>query len=317
MSPHNNKTEFPAIFRKKLDTVQVNLTLRCNQACVHCHVDAGPKRTEMFDEESINLLVQFIKQNDIQTLDITGGAPELHPSFRFLVDEVRQLGIRVIDRCNLTILFEPGQADLAEFLSSRSVDIVASLPCYQEDNVDNQRGKGVFSKSIEALQRLNEYGYGQEGSGKNIDLVYNPQGAQLPPNQITLEKQYKDILFDKYGIQFNNLFVLCNMPINRFAHMLENQGCYNDYMSLLKQAHTDLNLENVMCRSLISIDWQGYVYDCDFNQMLALPLEKANHKTHISELMNKNIEGRSIYVKDHCFACTAGQGSSCGGALQS
>lgn len=293
------------------------MTLRCNQACVHCHVDAGPKRTEELDEDSIKQLIEFIRKNRIKTVDITGGAPELHPRFRPFVDEVIQSGARVIDRCNLTVLFEPEQSDLAEFLSTRSVDIVASLPCYLEENVDNQRGKGVFKKSIKALKILNNHGYGIEGSGKTISLVYNPQGPTLPPDQEQLEQQYKYILLNEYGIQFNNLLALCNMPINRFAHMLENRGCLDDYMTLLKSAHVSKNLENVMCRSLISIDWQGYVYDCDFNQMLNYPVGDGKTRIHISQLMDNDFSDDQIFVKDHCFACTAGQGSSCGGALQS
>ncbi len=311
------ETEFPAVFRKKLDTVQVNLTLRCNQACVHCHVDAGPKRSEELDEENIKQLIKFIVKNQIQTVDITGGAPELHPYFRTFVDEIIQSGARVVDRCNLTILFEEGQEDLAEFLSSRSVDIVASMPCYLQENVDKQRGKGVFSKSINALKILNELGYGIKGTGKIINLVYNPQGPVLPPSQEQLEKQYKQILLDEYNVQFNNLLALCNMPINRFAQMLDKQEAYNGYMSLLKTSHDDDNLERVMCKSLVSVDWQGYLYDCDFNQMLGLPLQNGKNKIHISQLIYSGFEGNPIFVKDHCFACTAGQGSSCGGALQS
>lgn len=313
----NNNSEFPNIQRKQLDTLQVNLTLRCNQACVHCHVDAGPKRTEAMSDEIIEQIIVLLKHNTIQTLDITGGAPELHPGFQYLVEQARLLDVHVIDRCNLTILLEPGQEDLAVFLSEQAVEIVASLPCYSQENVDQQRGKGVFAKSIEGLQKLNALGYGKPDSQQRLSLVYNPQNAVLPPEQTTLEQAYKEKLFKDFGIEFNQLYVLCNMPINRFAHMLNNQGCYNHYLSLLKSSYDANNLENVMCRSMVSIDWQGNVYDCDFNQMLNMKLAKGDRFLHISDLLQMDLTGNEILVADHCFACTAGQGSSCGGALQS
>ncbi len=308
---------FPKIVRNQVDTLQINLTLRCNQACVHCHVDAGPKRTERMADETIESILSYLSTKKVNTLDITGGAPEMHPRFRYLVDSAHALGVHIIDRCNLTILLEDGYEGLAEYLASKNIEIVASLPCYSEENVDQQRGKGVFTKSIQALNQLNALGYGQADSGKKLSLVYNPQNPVLPPDQKQLEKDYKNILLEKYGIYFNELLVLCNMPINRFAHMLDNQGSLNDYMLLLKNSYSAENLEHVMCRSMVSVDWQGYVYDCDFNQMLNLNLMCEDKYLNISELSKIELEGKKIIVNDHCFACTAGQGSSCGGALQS
>jgi radical SAM/Cys-rich protein len=309
-------SEFPQIHRRQLETLQVNIGLKCNQQCVHCHVDASPRRTEAMTSETINDILSFLKKSRIKTLDITGGAPELHPDFRRLITETVQSGIHIIDRCNLTILLEPGQADLAEFLAFNKVEIVASLPCYQEHNVDRQRGKGVFHKSILALQQLNHLGYGKAGSELELNLVYNPQGPELPPSQDILEQDYKEHLSKHYGIEFNHLFTLCNMPIKRFGRSLVAKGQLHDYINLLKNAFQPENLENVMCRSLISIDWQGYVYDCDFNQMLDLPTKyEGKHRVHISELLELMLENNPIVVCDHCFGCAAGQGSSCSGAL--
>ena len=313
----NNPLHFPAITRKQLDTLQVNLTLKCNQACVHCHVDAGPKRTEAMSEKVIDQVITVLKKNKIKNLDITGGAPELHSKFRYLVKKAASSGVHVIDRCNLTILLEPGYEDLAEFLAAHEVEIVASLPCYSKQNVDNQRGKGVFEKSIRALQKLNSLGYGKEQGNKQLSLVYNPQQAVLPPSQHVLEQDYKIRLKQDFGIDFNQLFVLCNMPINRFGKYLHDQGCYSQYIGLLKESYDKNNLDNVMCRNLISIDWNGYVYDCDFNQMLNMKIEQGEKFLHISDLIDIDINGKYIRVAEHCFACTAGQGSSCGGALQS
>ncbi|HEY5702417.1 MAG TPA: arsenosugar biosynthesis radical SAM (seleno)protein ArsS [Gammaproteobacteria bacterium] len=309
-------TTFPDISRRNTETLQINIGLKCNQQCIHCHVNASPKRTEAMSPETLQQVIDYIEQTGVETLDITGGAPELHPGFRNLVEAVRTFGTHVIDRCNLTILLEPGQETLAEFLATNNVEIIASLPCYSIENVDRQRGQGVFEKSIRALQSLNRLGYGQDNSGLLLNLVYNPQGPSLPPNQATLEADYKRILKEEYNIRFNQLFTLCNMPIKRFGSMLVSNNQFHDYMTLLKQAHREENLDNVMCRSLISIDWQGYVYDCDFNQMLGLGLESYNsERLHITDLMQMSLEGKPIITGNHCFGCTAGQGSSCGGAL--
>lgn len=313
--PLLNNSDFPQISRQKIEILQINIGLRCNQQCVHCHVNSSPRRTEKMDEATIAAVYDYVKQNNIHTLDITGGAPELHPQFRELVTAVRALNITVIDRCNLTILNEHGQEDLAEFLAHAKTDIIASLPCYQEENVDKQRGKGVFESSIRGLQKLNNLGYGKLESGLTIHLVYNPQGANLPPAQKALEEDYKKTLMQEYGIIFNQLLVLCNMPINRFGSTLISKGIFHDYMLLLKQSHDDNNLENVMCRNLLSIDWQGFAYDCDFNQMLGLNIQNGGKKLHISELNKVTLENQPIRVLDHCYGCTAGQGSSCGGAL--
>ena len=313
--PLLNHSDFPAIRRRKTEILQINIGLRCNQQCVHCHVNSSPKRTEKMDEATIAAVYDYLKNSDVHTLDITGGAPELHPQFRELVVKVRALNVNVIDRCNLTILSEPDQEDLAEFLAEQQVDIVASLPCYQKENVDKQRGKGVFELSVEGLQKLNRLGYGKPGSKLNLHLVYNPQGTELPPAQAPLEAAYKKTLMQDFGIEFNQLFALSNMPINRFGSTLVSKGTFHDYISLLKKSHDNDNLDNVMCRNMLSVDWQGLVYDCDFNQMLGLNLINANKQLHISDLNNSSLEGDPITVLDHCYGCTAGQGSSCGGAL--
>lgn len=310
-------TQFPKIRRQQLTTLQVNLGYRCNQTCLHCHVNAGPNRKEMMDIKTLDLIPSVLASNGITTLDLTGGAPELHEQFRSLVLAARGLGVKVIDRCNLTILFEPGQEDLAEFLAENKVEVVASLPCYSLANVDKQRGEGVFDKSIAALQKLNQLGYGKDGSGLVINLVYNPQGPSLPPDQVKLQADYKRELFNHFGIVFNELFALANMPIQRFGSTLISKGQFNDYLRLLKDNFSSVNLENVMCRNLISVDWQGYLYDCDFNQQLGLPLpgSNLNNKPHLRDLLSEDTEGRMIRVAEHCYGCTAGQGSSCGGAL--
>lgn len=315
----SNKSEprFPALSRSTLATLQVNLGYRCNQACHHCHVDAGPQRTEMMDAETIELVIRFAREKYIRQVDLTGGAPELHSQFKYLVAQLRQLDIQVIDRCNLTILEEPGQEDLADYLADSRVKIIASMPCHGERLVDVQRGKGVFEKSIRGLQRLNTLGYGRPGSGLELDLVHNPVGGALPPPQAPLELDYKRELQNAHGIVFNQLLTITNMPIARFKHALIRDGKYDDYMQLLTASFEPSNLNNVMCRSLISIDWRGYVYDCDFNQMLTLPLGAGQGKTHLSELFQRDLLNTPVHVDSHCFACTAGQGSSCGGALSS
>ncbi len=304
---------FPAIRKRRVTTLQINITLKCNQACVHCHVNASPKRTEMMSGDTIEHIFQYLERHPVDTLDITGGAPELHPEFRSLVRRATGMGLHVIDRCNLTILDEPDQEDTAEFLAGHGVEIIASLPCYLEENVDRQRGSGVFKTSIRMLKKLNSLGYGRE---LPLNLVYNPQGPVLPPDQKQLESSYHEYLYDHFGIEFNELFVICNMPINRFGSTLISRDEFHSYVLLLKNAHRDENLDNVMCRDLISIDWRGNVYDCDFNQMLGLGMQSRHGKQmHISDLLEDDIRDLDITVRDHCFGCTAGQGSSCGGAL--
>jgi len=309
-------TDFPPIARRRVETLQVNVGYVCNQSCLHCHVNAGPTRTESMTRETVEQVLEYLEASGASTLDVTGGAPELNPHFRDLVRRARALGARVIDRCNLTILSEPGHEDLAAFLAHEGVDIVASLPCYTEELVDRQRGKGVYERSIAAIRTLNGLGYGREGSPLTLDLVYNPQGPSLPPPQAKLQDDYKRILGEQFGISFNHLFTLANMPIQRFGSTLVTKGQFNGYMELLRGAHRDENLDGVMCRSMVSIDWQGYVYDCDFNQMLGLPLVIAGRRRpHLADLIDRDLDGNPIVVRDHCYGCTAGQGSSCGGAL--
>jgi radical SAM/Cys-rich protein len=308
---------FPPLARRRMDTLQVNVGYRCNQSCVHCHVGASPQRTEEMAGETVDLVVAVLAHRHVSTLDITGGAPELNPHFRRLVRAARDLGVRVIDRCNLTILEVAGQEELAEFLKLEQVEIVASLPCYLADNVDRQRGKGVFEGSIRSLRRLNALGYGREGTGLILNLVYNPQGPSLPPPQDALEADYRRELGDKFGIVFNRLFTLANMPIQRFGSTLVSKGEFDCYLSLLRQAHRDDNLDSVMCRDLVSVDWRGYLYDCDFNQMLDLPLTGADGgRRRLEDLLMDDLDHNPIQVAGHCYGCTAGQGSSCGGALK-
>lgn len=310
---------FPALRRRELETLQVNVGYRCNQSCVHCHVNAGPTRTETMSTEVIGDVLAYLAASQVRTLDITGGAPELHPQFRSLVSAARRLGKHVIDRCNLTILQEPGQEALGAFLAAERVEIIASLPCYTLELVDRQRGPGVYQRSLAALRELNALGYGAADSGLVLNLVYNPQGPSLPPSQEKLEADYKRELA-RHGVTFNRLFTLANMPIQRFGSTLVSKRDFERYMQLLRSAHRDENLEHVMCRSLISVDWQGFVYDCDFNQMLGLPLgaQQDVHtvsRVRLRDLIGRDLAGTSIVVRDHCYGCTAGQGSSCGGAL--
>ena len=306
-------TDFPSLQRAQTQTLQVNLGYRCNQTCVHCHVNAGPNRTEMMDDALIDLIPQVLKARDIGTLDLTGGAPELHPRFRDLVREARALGVNVIDRCNLTILFEDDQEGLAEFLAEQQVEVVASLPCYSVETVDKQRGKGVFDLSIAGLQKLNALGYGQPDSNLILNLVYNPQGPSLPPPQQALEADYRRELEEHFGVQFSQLFTITNMPIKRFGSMLVSKGQFAPYMQLLKDNFSEANLDNLMCRSTISVDWQGRLYDCDFNQQLELAVPGQTRT--LKDLLEADLDGHSICTGDHCYGCTAGQGSSCGGAL--
>ena len=312
------RSDFPELRRRAVETLQVNLGYRCNQSCLHCHVNAGPTRTEEMAGDTITAVLNFLDASPgVRTLDLTGGAPELNRHFRDLVVAARARGVRVIDRCNLTILEEPGQQGLADFLARQGVEVVASMPCYLEDNVDRQRGKGTFDASIRGLQRLNALGYARPGSGLLLNLVYNPQGASLPPAQQALERDYKAHLGSQFGVAFNQLFTLANMPIQRFGSTLVSKGQFNSYMALLRSAHRDDNLGQVMCRSLVSVDWQGFLYDCDFNQQLGLAIQAAGAaRLHLNELTAARLQDQPIRVADHCFGCTAGQGSSCGGALE-
>jgi radical SAM/Cys-rich protein len=315
--PLLKKIPFPPIRRGALDTLQVNVGYRCNQSCVHCHVNAGPNRTEEMDAETVDVVLAFLERRRLSTLDITGGAPELHPHFRRLVIAARDMGVRVMDRCNLTVLEVPGQEDLAEFLASQQIEVVASLPCYRLDNVDRQRGRGVFDASICGLLRLNALGYGHDGTDLVLNLVFNPQGPSLPPPQAELEAAYRRELGEHHGIVFNRLFTLANMPIQRFGATLLAKRQFDEYLRLLRDSHLDANLHGVMCRNLISVDYRGYVYDCDFNQMLDLPLRRHGRaRLHLGDLLEDNLAGNPIAVAGHCFGCTAGQGSSCGGALK-
>ena len=322
-------SDFPSIRRAKLDTLQLNLGYLCNLSCTHCHVNAGPTRKELMTRETIDLVLDYVKKHEIKTIDLTGGAPEMNPDFRYLVKEARKLGVHVMDRCNLTILQEPGYENLAEFLFDNEVEIVASLPCYTQDNVDKQRGKGVFDGSMLALQKLNQLGYGKGHENRKLSLVYNPVGPFLPPPQDKLQADYKRELAEHFDIHFDQLFTITNMPISRFGSVLVSKGEFENYMKLLKSSYSAENLKSVMCRNIISVDWEGYVYDCDFNQMLNIPMalkksqissEKviasdAPKGIHLSEILNENLLDANIAIADHCYGCTAGQGSSCGGAL--
>jgi radical SAM/Cys-rich protein len=310
--PYLKNSDFPEIHRNKLEILQVNLGYLCNLSCTHCHVNASPKRTELMDKTTIDKILKFIDAHPIHTLDLTGGAPEMNPHFRYFVTESLNRGLKVIDRCNLVILLESGFEWLAEFLAESRVEIVASLPCYLKDNVDKQRGKGTFDASILALQKLNALGYGLENSALQLNLVFNPQGATLPPNQQSLEQDYKKHLHAHFGIEFNQLFAITNLPIQRFGSVLLSKGQFDDYMNLLKTNFHAPNLEKVMCKNTLSVDWQGFVYDCDFNQMLKLPLETDN-KIHIRDV--GELFGKTINTLQHCYGCTAGQGSSCTGAI--
>ena len=311
-----NSGSFPQIYRDGNNTIQVNLGYRCNQSCLHCHVNAGPNRTEMMTRDTVNDVIELVRHMNPTTVDLTGGAPELHSEFRYLVKALRDLNIAVIDRCNLTILSEPGQEGLAKFLAENQVNIVASLPCYTEDNVNQQRGDGVFAASLEGLRKLNKIGYGTKNSLMTLNLVYNPIGTALPPPQKTLENDYRAHLWDNYRIKFDSLLTLTNMPIKRFGSTLVSKGEFDGYMSLLRDNFDKQNLKALMCKSLISVDWEGYVYDCDFNQMLGLNFSDNETKIHIRDISSNHLRGKKIAVRDHCFGCAAGQGSSCSGALQ-
>ena len=306
---------FPAIERDRLETLQLNLGYLCNLSCIHCHVNAGPRRTELMDRATMELALAVAERHGARTLDLTGGSPEMNPQFRWLVAAASDRGLAVMDRLNPTIIEEPGYEWVADFLAEHEVQVVASLPCYTEDNVDEQRGNGVFDASITALRKMNDRGFGQPGSGRVLNLVYNPNGAFLPPAQAQLEADYRRFLGERFGIVFNQLFAIANMPIKRFGSWLLSKGSFDAYMDTLRDAHREANLAGVMCRSLISVDWRGYLYDCDFNQMLEMPAAGTG-RPHLRDLLERPLP-RRIAVARHCFGCTAGQGSSCGGALAS
>lgn len=313
--PLLQSTSFPPVARTELRVVQANLGYRCNQSCVHCHVNAGPHRTEEMSAANVDELIGFLRANPgVTTLDLTGGAPELNPHFRRLVSAARTLGKTVIDRCNLTILGEPQGEGLAGFLADQGVDVVASLPCYLEENVDRQRGRGSFDASIAGLRMLNAHGHGRPG-GPALSLVYNPQGPALPPDQSALEAAYREQLRLRYGIEFTRLLTLANMPIQRFGSQLVSRGEFDGYLQTLRSAHRPANLAKLMCRELVSVDWQGFLYDCDFNQQLGLPLETSGRRLRLSDITASALAGGAVRVAAHCYGCTAGQGSSCGGAL--
>ncbi|MFC6203298.1 arsenosugar biosynthesis radical SAM (seleno)protein ArsS [Psychrobacter urativorans] len=307
-------TDFPAIKRRELKILQVNMGYLCNMSCVHCHVAASPYRTEMMSRALVELIPQVLQAQNIDTLDLTGGAPEMHQDFKYLVKAARALGVKVIDRCNLTILMEEGYEDMAGFLADNQVEVVASLPCYSLENVDKQRGKGAFDGSILGLHKLNALGYGKADSELVLNLVYNPQGATLPPNQQQLEDDYKHELKQHFDIEFNQLFALTNMPIQRFGAVLLAKNEFHPYMNLLKDNYMADNLKDVMCRETISVNWLGELFDCDFNQQLEIPVANKSRR-HLADLLIKNPSGDDIAIADHCYGCTAGQGSSCGGAL--
>ena len=317
MQPFSHKIHpTNGLTRRAIDTLQVNLGRYCNLACIHCHVESGPTRTEMMNRETVDAVLRFLASSNISALDITGGAPELHPEFDYLVAAARRLARRVMDRCNLTVIFEPGKDYLPEFFKKHHVELVCSLPCYSQENVDRQRGKGTFDTSIRALQRLNEIGYGQADGNLILNLVYNPVGPHLPPPQEKLEQDYKRILAENFGIAFNHLYCLTNMPITRYATHLKLRGEYDCYLELLANNFNGATLDQVMCRNLISVGWEGLIYDCDFNQMLNLPIrDRAGKPLHISSLSIEQVRNHAITVGDHCYACTAGAGSSCGGTL--
>ncbi len=305
---------FPLIKKEYIETLQINIGLKCNQACKHCHVNSSPLRTEKMSKEIISLIPKVIEKYKIKTLDITGGAPEMHPEFRNLITSLSDKNIDIIDRCNLTIFFEDGFEDLPQFLAKNKVIVTASLPCYEKKNVEEQRGYGVFDKSINALKILNDLGYGKQKDGLQLNLVYNPVNPILPPSQEKLEADYKRILLDKYNISFNNLYTITNMPINRYADSLKRENKLDSYYKLLKENFNKNNLENLMCKKTMSVNWQGQIYDCDFNQQINFK-GNAGPKT-LYELIDKSFKfDYGIAVKEHCFACTAGAGSSCGGTL--
>ena len=308
------KEKFPSIYKEPIETLQINIGYKCNQACKHCHVNSSPLRTEKMSSEIISIIPKIIDKYKIKTLDITGGAPEMHPEFKNLITSLSKKQVDIIDRCNLTIFFEEGYADLPQFLAKNKVIVTASLPCYEKSNVDIQRGSGVFEKSINAIKILNKLGYGKKENGLQLNLVYNPVSPILPPSQEILEKDYKKILFEKYNIIFNNLYTITNMPINRYEESLRREGKLEAYYKLLKENFNEKNLENLMCKKTISVNWLGEIYDCDFNQQINFREDKGP-KTLFDLLDESFTFDYGVAVKEHCFACTAGAGSSCGGSL--
>ncbi len=296
-----------------IEVLQVNVGKLCNQTCAHCHVDAGPDRTEVMTRATVEQVLELLRRHPIPTLDITGGAPELNPNFRFMVEQARSLGRHVIDRCNLTVLTIRSQADLAEFLARHGVEVVASLPSFRKAGTDCQRGDGVFDRSIEALRRLNDLGYGK-GTGLRLNLVHNPVGAFLPGNQASLERDYKRELESRHGIVFDRLYTITNMPVSRFLEFLERSGNLERYMDLLVRSFNPRAAGSLMCRSYISVGWDGTLYDCDFNQMLEMPVDHGAPNTLV-ELLESSDLHRRVRTDRHCFGCTAGAGSSCGGAV--
>jgi len=314
VNKYSMKTTFPKIKKESIDTLQINIGYKCNQACKHCHVNSSPSRTEMMSEKILDLIPKIINKFNIKTLDITGGAPEMNPNFKKLILSLKNQNINIIDRCNLTIFFEKGYGDLPDFLAENKVIITASLPCYEKENVEKQRGSGVFDKSINAIKILNNLGYGKTDTGLVLNLVYNPINPTLPPPQEKLEDDYKKALYEKYNITFNNLYTITNMPINRYADFLKMTGELEKYFELLANNFNQQNLKNLMCKKTISIDWEGQIYDCDFNQQLKLKSESG--PKNLYELLDyASSFDYEIAAKNHCFACTAGSGSSCGGSL--
>jgi len=297
-----------------ITVLQINVGKLCNQTCRHCHVDAGPDRPEVMSLETAEDCMKALAKTDISTVDITGGAPELNPHFRWLVEQSRRLGRHVIDRCNLSVLLLPSQADLAKFLADHQVEVIASLPSYQANQTNAQRGDGIFEKSLEALRLLNHLGYGQPDSGLTLNLVYNPVGAFLPPKQEAIEAQFKKELRVKYGIEFNHLYTITNMPISRFLEFLVDSGNYDQYMTRLANSFNAAAAAGVMCRHTLSVGWDGKLYDCDFNQMLELPVDHGA-PAHIRGFDPAQLHRRRIVTGNHCYGCTAGSGSSCGGAV--
>lgn len=305
----------PVLESEEIEILQVNVGKMCNMTCRHCHVDAGPDRREIMSKDTIDHCLRVIDELNLKTVDLTGGAPEMNPDFRYFVTEARKLNCHVIDRCNLTILLANGYKDLPEFLAENQVEVVASLPCYLEENCDSQRGSGAFQKSLQALRRLNEVGYGHPDSELTLSLVFNPVGTSLPPSQSDLEKQYKKVLWDEYQLRFNRLFTITNMPISRYLEDLLDQGKLEIYLETLVNAFNPAIVSGVMCRNTLSVSWDGRLFDCDFNQMLEIPLTDGQPQT-ISELNATTLQNRRIATARHCFGCTAGAGSGCGGAIQ-
>ncbi|HEV2765067.1 MAG TPA: arsenosugar biosynthesis radical SAM (seleno)protein ArsS [Pyrinomonadaceae bacterium] len=318
LAPDSFASKLSALGRElraaRVETLQVNVGKLCNQACKHCHVEAGPKRAEVMTRETVEHVLDALRRFRLPALDITGGAPELNPSFRYLVAEARRLGAHVSVRHNLTVMFEPGQNDLPEFFREHSVEVISSLPYFLEQQTDAQRGSGVFRKSIEALRRLNAVGYGREGSGLALHLVYNPVGAFLPPTQEAVERDFKRELFARYQITFGRLYTITNMPVRRFLEYLRRSGNEERYMRRLVEAFNPATVDGLMCRTLVSVDWTGRLYDCDFNQMLELGVAPGLPQT-IADFDPEQFAGRRIETGAHCFGCTAGAGSSCGGAV--